>query len=741
MKKLVISLLIAVIISTTNGYIGIAIANAQTISQEEEDEQITWLFKDLGDAIQKFNQHPDQKDVLDRMGGFTATARDSFPALKFAYLYKNTPGSQTIILKAARRLAEEGHWSALAYAHHYKDLPNGKEILELAVKNSSKYDFLKYFENYKSLPDSYKILEKVLDFLLFKRHTTTVLENIDKYIDQPYAERIIEAAAEQHIGDTLRTLYPYNNSDKKKVIFRKIFEKIRIKDIDWLFGFFGNNYYSRPEIIRELAAAHPAAALRNFSHYNSLPNADQILKKAIEDCLQKYPGDLLRHLWSYKELPGSEMILKTAAENSAEHDPVAALKEVETYIDKSYAKETIEAAIKRLRQLSNQEEINEVLSTFSLQVVEKLNRLHNEPEDKRFSTIDNFDAELTYLLMVYGEEEIYTSTFNGLLDRFLKKLKQENLDGHQFLQKVGYNRFRTFFKLDASFNRLNDFLQTMPEKSRQELLEKFIKNIEESLDPISEVVTIAETLNVMQDSTILQSLQETIKSEYGRLVKEDRKNLVILYGLLASMSADNVLAEEILGKYRLQITEIPSADLFNAQNTNIQQYLFYNDKDGLSSFAHFLSQYQNEPAWQIYEHDTYVLIESIADNKGRVKIYANKPGKLEEAKSILLEKNVVPTIIVHRGHSYHLWRTLEEVTQKTKLVILGSCGGYNAIDKILRKSLSVQVLTTKGVMKKLLKAGVFTGLIFGKKRRRNLKEKMILKIIFLPIKILACLLE
>jgi hypothetical protein len=59
------------------------------------------------------------------------------------------------------------------------------------------------------------------------------------------------------------------------------------------------------------------------------------------------------------------------------------------------------------------------------------------------------------------------------------------------------------------------------------------------------------------------------------------------------------------------------------------------------------------------------------------------------------EQNLEPTIIVHRGHSYHLDKTLMRIRPSIKLAILGSCGGYNKAISIANINPDVQVIGSK----------------------------------------------
>ena len=92
------------------------------------------------------------------------------------------------------------------------------------------------------------------------------------------------------------------------------------------------------------------------------------------------------------------------------------------------------------------------LAIYSLKFVRVLNDLHNEKDEVRFASIEKFTGEELYTLMVYSEEEIFTSTFNGLFKRMMVKMGP--VSGFEFLGQLGDNRFRTFIKMCAGFGKL-----------------------------------------------------------------------------------------------------------------------------------------------------------------------------------------------------------------------------------------------------------------------------------------------
>ena len=74
----------------------------------------------------------------------------------------------------------------------------------------------------------------------------------------------------------------------------------------------------------------------------------------------------------------------------------------------------------------------------------------------------------------------------------------------------------------------------------------------------------------------------------------------------------------------------------------------------------------------------------VSSTKGvPVKIYSNKP--LDDEKdldadaqaalcSYLAENDLDPSMVIHRGHSYYLSTTLEQLDNSAQIVLLGSCG-------------------------------------------------------------------
>jgi hypothetical protein len=140
------------------------------------------------------------------------------------------------------------------------------------------------------------------------------------------------------------------------------------------------------------------------------------------------------------------------------------------------------------------------------------------------------------------------------------------------------------------------------------------------------------------------------------------------------------------------------ADIFDTKGVHNQRYFFYNDEDGQSSFSNFLSQYKGKPGWKITNFPTFIVIEKRFQSHA-IRLIANRPeAEADKALTTFLESlSIIPHMIIHRGHSYHAQNTLDSITQETKLIWLGSCGGYSNTTEVLTRSPNaLPPFTTKG---------------------------------------------
>jgi hypothetical protein len=349
--------------------------------------------------------------------------------------------------------------------------------------------------------------------------------------------------------------------------------------------------------------------------------------------------------------------------------------------------------------------LDQQLKATSLEYVRIINELHDEKDPKkRFACIDDFNWKELYTLLVYSEEEIFTSTFNGVFERLIFRINQDKISGDRMLEKVKYNKFRTFIKICANFNKLGDFMKTMPKDQSRMLITKFTNNLDKNEGDLSSAINVANAFSSINDSLLLVYMRENIALEYKRTEKEGNRNGTAIYGLLKSLFVANerkdaVWFQSMAMKYKLQpINQIDSSALFGMDKVHRQVHFFYDDEDGEASFASFITSFTT-PNYRITRKTNYVIIESIKGKK--VIIYANHPKSELEGQANLVglmdsfRKDI--QLFVHRGHSYYAMNTIDQIPPRTKIVFLGSCGSYHNIHEVLSRSENVHIISSKQI--------------------------------------------
>jgi len=132
--------------------------------------------------------------------------------------------------------------------------------------------------------------------------------------------------------------------------------------------------------------------------------------------------------------------------------------------------------------------------------------------------------------------------------------------------------------------------------------------------------------------------------------------------------------------------------------------LFYGDEDGKKSFTSFMNLFKDKSQWDVTTNDSWTAITSLQGQP--INIYANLPLSEDDEKDVaaqealakyLKSQSISPSILIHRGHSYHLQNTLNYLDPSVKLAILGSCGGYKNMKKIMELNSQVQIIASKQV--------------------------------------------
>lgn len=467
----------------------------------------------------------------------------------------------------------------------------------------------------------------------------------------------------------------------------------------------------------EKAKLYPEKIIENYGQFIDRPYAGKVIDVAAKTAplvAKKYilEGNPINNLFKKSTDSSIVVLLKLNQEFGKKTNAYVLLDEIvkqKISLQKadSIGKNPIEYLnhLMKIRFQKNpigEQSVEQELEISSLKFVRNINDLHNENDDAtRFKGIANFSPEQLYTLIVYSEEEIFTSTFNGIYKRFLLKLGKKN--GYEFLNSVGENRFRVFIKQCASYGKLKSFLATMTISQKENLMREFASDLE--TNNIAQAVEVADAYTSIDDSITQKKLQKTIQSEFERNVITDDKKGAAIYGLLSSLFVNGSLFKEnwyggISDKYKIPpLDKIKNEQLFKNNKKCIWYMCFYDDDDGDASYKSFINTFR-EKNWKIDTHDSlYVTIES--KNGNPVLIYANKPKGEYEGQALieamLDSAGIVPDVLIHRGHSYYAYKTIEKTKPSIKIFVLGSCGGYHSLSSIIEKAAEVNIISSKQI--------------------------------------------
>ena len=347
--------------------------------------------------------------------------------------------------------------------------------------------------------------------------------------------------------------------------------------------------------------------------------------------------------------------------------------------------------------------------------VNTINSLHEVDNlAVRFKIIQPLTAEELYYLAVTTDGIIYTSSFvKGVYPLMMTRANQH---GDSLLMNVKFDRYRKFIKMCAGYNTLSNFLNTFqPKKSDSEesdaekLMRAFVGKLEES-NGLEDGVDVADSYAsiVETNKPIAEKMLLNIKANYNRNLISNNKRGIVMYNLLYKLflSADTNNHIDLSKEFGIPpVYGVPFRALTNDTGRVIMQVFFYGDKDGIGIFQGFKRLFDPK-LWKTTTTKNWIEINSI---KGKpVSVYANLPLPEEDDQdkkaqdaldSFLLKKNLYPTVVIHRGHSYNAPYTIDQILPSAKIVFMGSCGGYYLIHDILKHSPDAHIITSKQIGK------------------------------------------
>ncbi len=345
----------------------------------------------------------------------------------------------------------------------------------------------------------------------------------------------------------------------------------------------------------------------------------------------------------------------------------------------------------------------DMLQTKAVQhFINPINNLHENPNPAiRFRAIEPLNAIDLYYMIVFGENDIYTSSYKYSFDRMVQKMGAVPR-GDSLLMSVNFDHFKKFIKMAAGYNKLDVFLKTMPENS-EKLMQAFVANLEKT-GTLEDAVDVADSYGSITDPGLQKSMLENVKNNEQRCIKDNNERGRKIYNLLKMifLSADDKNGVDLSKELGIPPVYTVSYNyLADDSGRIIEQVFFYGDKDGKESYSSYLTSFPRSE-WQTTVKKEWIEIKSI---KGKpIWIFANLPLDNQTDKDAKAQEDLInymdnlglkPSIVIHRGHSYHLQYTIQQLSENAKIIMLGSCGGYKNLDSILTYAPEAHIISTK----------------------------------------------
>lgn len=576
--------------------------------------------------------------------------------------------------------------------------------------------------------------DSVLDHRL-KVNYLTGMSNLLKYVRQNWRNKKVNAL---HLSDIIDAFEMCANNDKEGKSIGPVIHNLSYGTGMAVLasGIFSRNSgykAAKDEMVLKYCSLRPAETFITLRDNPEVPFADSLIKATAK----RYPGQLYSYAQAGNKLgyrirnindddfvkavvrmsrsksgqqyfPFLDNIVKGKMSfeeiDKAEHDSVQYYRLlVRTQID------YIRRAINKDTALAFRELTSKLEKKAKDIFVTTINGLHTETDAVRFRCIQPLNAQELYYLAVLTDGLIYTSSYtNGVYPLMMRKIGNR---GDSLLLSVQFDHYRKFISQAAAYNTLGNFLSSFPShEDASNLMKAFVGSLEKS-DGLEDGVDVADSYAsiIETNKKLAADVLGLVQENYQRNADQNNQRGIVIYNILNKLflSADstkNINLTEELGIP--PVYNVPFSSLTNEKGEVIAQVFFYGDKDGKGIFNGFQNMFSSA-YWAIDRSNPQWI--TIKSTKGSpVIIYANKPlpeetGEDDRAQQALgdyLEKNrLQPTITIHRGHSYFANSTIAYMAPSSRIVFMGSCGGFNLIDSILRKSEDAHIIASKQIGK------------------------------------------
>lgn len=495
--------------------------------------------------------------------------------------------------------------------------------------------------------------------------------------------------------------------------------------------FFDNNGFADCRVIlfRKFCALYPDKVLNKLDQYLDMPFADSLLHNcALLDPNRFYDFAAATQTKLGKLIHRSnDNLVKTIATMASNNhgrmyfpflDNIISKKQTTTFLDSIrtdsllYFRELVKTQIDYSHRLLMKDtpiayqHLTTMLQRKATEVfVNEINALHEEPDAERFKIIEPLNTQELYYLLVMGEDVIYTSSYNGTFKRMMEKMA--STAGDTLLMTVNFDKFKKFIKMAAGYNKLDYFLSTMPDSNAQRLMMAFVRGLDKS-GALEEAVDVADSYGSIRTVSVKKLIDREIAASLAKSLQQVNHQSETIYTILQTIfnSASDSLSDISTKLGIPPVYSVNYTDVVSNKDTVVQLVFFYGDKDGLESYANFMTLFAGNAEWKISRNKEWIEIRSLKSKP--IVIYANLPldnsdGSDPDAKAqahlleYLTANHISPTIVIHRGHSYHVKYTIKQLPASARIIVLGSCGGYHNLDEVIKASPNAHIVSSKEV--------------------------------------------
>ena len=505
------------------------------------------------------------------------------------------------------------------------------------------------------------------------------------------------------------------------------------------FGFPENKGIvpSRNVLIEKYLALHPDEILSTLPNHLDLASADSLLILAAHNDLKKFYNyaavsdrlggrirsipDPFVHTISKMAVSKSGQLyfpfLDLLLHNKITIDEIDRVKEDNLAYYRLLVKTRIDFAARMMAPQKDtpmeMQALTRMMASKAKDVfVREINGLHTQENPViRFKCLEPLTAQELYYLCVVSEDEIYTSSYLGVFKRIFERMKSPR--GDSLIMSVNADYFRKFIKMSAAYNTLDTLLKSMPAENATSLMKAFMIGLEKTTttNNVEDAVDVADSYSSIfeKNKSLADFMLDEANWNYERCTKNGDKNGMVVYRLEKTLFESADTTRKVNLSKELGIAPIYSIDykkLTDDSGRVVQQVFFYGDedKDGQNSYANFKSLFAGKPGWKMAENESWLTVKS---TRGKpVWIFANRPlygpddpddAAQKKLNAYLEAQHIRPTIFIHRGHSYHVKYSLAQIQPSARIVILGSCGGYNNLNEVLTISRDAHIISSKQV--------------------------------------------